>query len=185
MNRNMRRKTCGFTLVELVVVIAVLGILISLVFTAGSYVFGEQESKVAKMHINVIRLALDEYKLREGDYPEVVCEASGFEDEMLRGNELLKSLCYAEEKDEIFGAGNIKLLPLDKLLTGTMEDNDQVVYLEDPWESPYIYAYPRPDGRAGYLLFSRGPDLDCADYTEDDVSDDNLIDSDNIGADSD
>ena len=39
--------------------------------------------------------------------------------------------------------------------------------------------------RQGYLLFSRGPDLDCADYTEDDVSDDNLIDSDNIGADSD
>lgn len=185
MNRIMRRKKRGFTLVELVVVIAVMGILISLVFTAGSYVFGEQETKVARMHINVIRLALDEFKLREGDYPEVICESFGVEDEMLRGNELLKSLCYAEEKDEIFGAGSIKLLPLDKLLTSTMEDNDQVVYIEDPWESPYVYAYPRPDGRSGYLLFSKGPDLVCSDYTDDNEADDNLFDSDNINADSD
>ena len=59
----------GFTLIELLVVIVILGVLIGLVFSVGKIVFGNQEAKLAKVQLDVIRLALDEYKLSRGDYP--------------------------------------------------------------------------------------------------------------------
>jgi len=175
-------KKSGFTLIELLVVIVILGVLIGIVFSVGMYLFGDQEAKKAKVEINIIRLALDEYKINQGDYPEAPCEGVSADDEMSRGFEVLKALCYAKDKEEILSAGILKLLPIDNLSIGEMPENEEVLFLEDPWGEPYIYAYPRPDKKSGYMLFSKGPDLVCSDYSSDSDEEDNLPDSDNISA---
>jgi len=173
------RKT-GFTLIELLVVIVILGVLIGLVFSVGKIVFGDQEAKQAKVQLDVIRLALDEYKLSRGDYPEAPSENFSQEDEVSRGFELLKSLCNAQDKSEITSVGSIKFLPVDDFQLGTSVENEEIIFLQDPWGTPYVYAYPRADKKSGYLLFSKGPDLDCTDYTAEDYTTDSLVDADNV-----
>ena len=181
MNERMHiEKKSGFTLIELLVVIVILGVLIGIVFSVGMFLFADQEAKKAKVEIDIIRLALDEYKLNNGDYPKAPCEGVSPEDEMARGFELLKALCNAEDKKEILGTGILKLLPVDNLMIGEMPDNEDNVFIEDPWGEPYVYAYPKPDNRAGYLLFSKGPDLVCSDYSSESEDEENLSDSDNI-----
>ena len=59
----------GFTLLELVVVIIVLGLLVGLV---GPQIFGrlgEAKSTTAKTQIEMIGVALDNYRLDNGSYP--------------------------------------------------------------------------------------------------------------------
>jgi len=180
-NRMKAGKKSGFTLIELLVVISILGILIGIVFSAGKYVFSDQETKQAKVQLGIIAAALEEFKLNNGDYPEALCESSLDDDEMARGFLLLKALCKAKDKEEILGPGSVKLLPIGSLSIGEMLDNQEVVFMQDPWGNPFVYAYPRPDGKSGYLLFSKGADSLCSDYTVDDSESEPFpIDADNI-----
>ncbi len=183
MNEKMNiRKKSGFTLIELLVVIVILGVLVGIVFSVGMFLFGDQDAKKAKVEIDIIRLALAEYKINHGDFPEVPCEGVSPDEEMVRGFELLKALCSAEDREEIFGVGVLKLLPVDNLRIVEMDGDENVVFIEDPWGEPYIYAYPRPDNKSGYLLFSKGPDLVCSDYSYDSEDEASVPDSDNISA---
>ncbi|SVE22110.1 uncharacterized protein METZ01_LOCUS474964, partial [marine metagenome] len=38
----------------------------------------------------------------------------------------------------------------------------------DPWGTPYAFEYPRKDGLQGYRLFSKGPDGETGEGSEDD-----------------
>ena len=55
-------KTAGFTLIELMVVIIVIGVVGGIVFGGAGYIFEKQAIKQASAEIEVLKVALSEYK---------------------------------------------------------------------------------------------------------------------------
>ena len=66
---KMSRKTSGFTLIELMVVIIVIGIVGGIVFGGAGYIFEKQAVKQAEAEVEVLKIALEDYK-ENGQYPE-------------------------------------------------------------------------------------------------------------------
>ena len=91
-------------------------------------------------------------------------------------------------------------LPADSFTLGKMEGSDiesytltgdqllgeigeeEEIFMMDPWETPYVYEYPRADGHSGYLLFSKGPNRKSSSFTSELTStpEKEVIDEDNI-----
>jgi general secretion pathway protein G len=117
----------GFTLVELLVVLVVLGLLISIVAPRAIGYLSGARSDTARIQMETFASALDLYRLDMRKYPTA---ETG-----------LNALVAAPA-----GAGrwrgpylNKSELPLD------------------PWDNPYIYQSPGPDGKP-YRMLSYGAD---------------------------
>jgi general secretion pathway protein G len=67
--RDRRRRDAGFTLLELLVVLGILGLLIGLVAPAVMRQFGSAKQSVAQQAITRIGTVLDIYRLDVGSYP--------------------------------------------------------------------------------------------------------------------
>ena len=167
--------TKGFTLMELMVVLIIIGILFGIIFTGASYIFSAQEEKKAKAEIASISLALEKFKSENGEYPEadsskslenrgkiLFMTLSGWLDidgdlipKSERGSSFLPkdSFTLGEKNDD---ATEPFTLSGDQLL-GEISENLEI-FLMDPYGNPYIYEYPRSDGHPGFLLFSKGAD---------------------------
>ena len=68
-DRIVRRQQLGFTLLELLVVLAILGLLIGLVAPAALRQLGSAKEKIAHQSIERLAGVLDIYKLDLGTYP--------------------------------------------------------------------------------------------------------------------
>lgn len=66
----IRRRTAGFTLVELLVVLAILGLLAGLVGPQVMKFLGSSKTKTAALQIEDLGATLDLYRLELGNYPE-------------------------------------------------------------------------------------------------------------------
>ena len=134
-----RRRQKGFTLVELLVVLVILGLISAAVASQVMPLLGQAERDAAKIAIDKLSGTLDLYRLQVGSYPS--------EDDGL--NALMEQPANAER-----WAGPY-LKQADQLL--------------DPWKRPYQYRYPGEHGEFDIFSFGAdgqiGGDGDNEDIT--------------------
>ena len=110
--RRRRDGEGGFTLVEMLVVITIIGIVMALVGPRVLGYLGESKVKAAKIQIQSFSAALDLYYLDNGGYPS--------------GNEGLTALVQRPSSAPAWNGPYLK--------TGSVPD--------DPWGHPYVYKVP-------------------------------------------
>jgi len=134
-----RRGGGGFTLLEILVVLAIIGLLFGLAVTNVGNIFGGSQKDVAKLFVTQsMQAPLNAYKIHLGDFPSTA--------------EGLQALITAP--------GN----KADRWRGPYLQDNKLPV---DPWGEPYQYRYPGSHNKNSFDLWSKGPDK--TDGTEDDI----------------
>ena len=69
-SQAVRPNDSGFTLVELLVVIVVLGVLVSIVVFGVAQFRGDSESTACEADAKIVRSAASAYELQQGSYPD-------------------------------------------------------------------------------------------------------------------
>jgi general secretion pathway protein G len=120
----------GFTFLEVMVVLLVLGLLAALVTPSVLSMLEESKKKVARLQMDELHAALKAFRLDQDRYPTA---SEGL-------NALVQKAPTLPHPDRFPAAGYLSAaLPLD------------------PWGRPYLYLAPGRSG-AAYELISRGPD---------------------------
>lgn len=167
----------AFTLIELLTVIAIIGILAAITLTVSSGVKTRAAMSRARVELAVIAQALENYKRQYGDYPQTGGVTAAEADSLPK----IGSITAASSQGQLFNAlaGKLspKLAPLNSkvfidLSQFTLErpdapdpSNTTAVdnALLDPWGRRYMYFY-KDTGSPGawkagtYVLYSVGPD---------------------------
>lgn len=137
----------GFTLVELLVALLIVGILAGLLFSVSDGIFNRGKRSRAESELTAISVALEAYRARFSDYPDVGTSRQLFDalDGKLgpRGNTLVPPY------PPFLEAGNFSI------------GSDESPVLLDPWDEPYVYKYLEGEGTnpsSSFLIFSAGPD---------------------------
>ena len=127
------RRDAGFTLLEILVVIAILGLLIGLVAPAALRQLGGARASVAKQSIERLASVLDLYKLDTGSYPTT---------------------------EQGLLALNVRPSNVSTWNGPYLRGEGQLV---DPWSRPYYYRSPGNRPGREYDLCSRGPNNQAGD----------------------
>ncbi len=124
-NKKCRR---GFSLLEIVIAIALLALVMGAVISNVEGIFGSSQKNVAEMFVNeTVMTPLMQYRLHMGSYPST--------------EEGLKALYKAPDKNTQRWQGPyVKSMP------------------EDPWKEAYMYRFPGVKNTNGYDVWSKGPD---------------------------
>lgn len=136
--RNSNRES-GFSLIEILIVIALIALLGTIAIGSLSGIFGGQQEKIAGLFVNqTLETALVPYRLDVGNFPST--------------EEGLAALIKAPAGKEAKWKGPyLKTREIPK----------------DPWDKPYKYRFPGSkniDGARGYDVWSLGPDgIESAD----------------------
>lgn len=137
LNKNNRH---GFTLLEIMLVVAIISLLLGSAIYAFKDQFGSAKIAKARGDIQTLKIALTSYQARNGFLPST--------------EQGLKALQYRPETS-----------PRPKQWAKAFE-NDSA--LTDPWGNDYQYAQPGVRNPDGYDISSMGPDGKAG--TEDDIS---------------
>jgi general secretion pathway protein G len=128
--RTRSRGRHGFTLIEILVVIAVISLLAALVAPNVFRHVGTAKDASAKTQIEMLGAALDAYRLDNGRYPSTA-----------QGLEALWEAPTAEPRPSNWRGPYLrKEVPAD------------------PWGNPYIYVSPGEEHESGYDLVTYGAD---------------------------
>ena len=130
--RGARSHERGFTLLEILVVLAILGLLVGLVAPAVMRQFGSAKEKIARQSIERLATVLDMYKLDVGNYPTT--------------EQGLQSLITRPQGGTRWSGPYLKG---DKLP-------------DDPWGRPFAYRNPSQRPGHDFDLYSLGPDGNAA-----------------------
>lgn len=135
--RPTRRR--GFTLLEILVVLAIIGLLAGLAITNVDKIFGGAQVSTVQIFVKEsMKTSLTSYRIHMGDYPST--------------SEGLQALITrpAAKGEKWFGP----YIEGGKIPT-------------DPWGEPYQYAYPGTRNKGSYDLWSKGQDKQSG--TADDI----------------
>ena len=143
---NLHRKFLSaqrraFTLLEILVVLAIIGLLVGLAVTKVGGIFASKQEDIARLFVQAsVKTPLTAYRIDMGDYPSTA--------------EGLQALLIAPQNKGDHWKGPYIEAPGGKLPV-------------DPWQEPYVYRYPGTKNKGSYDLFSKGPDK--AEGTPDDI----------------
>jgi len=161
----LRSRSCasGFTLIELLVVMAIVLILASITFGITRGVQGAQARAKAQGELAVLAQALEQFKLRYGDYPWVTSNRNQSLTHALTGRSIIQrsgnnvTLTSPISLDEVGNEGRPTFIDITRF------NPSQPNELRDPWGNLYEYHYKASGGTGsswepfGYILYSRGP----------------------------
>lgn len=134
-------RASAFTLLEILVVLAIIGLLAGLAITSSDKIFGQSQDAVAKIFVrDSLKTSLVRYKIDLGDYPSTA--------------EGMQALLSAPANKTDRWRGPYIDAPGNRLPA-------------DPWGEPYQYRYPGVKNKGGFDLFSKGADK--TEGTEDDI----------------
>lgn len=127
-----RPARAAFTLLEILVVLAIMGLLVGLAVTKVGGIFGGKQEDIARVFVqSSLKTPLTAYRLDLGDYPSTA--------------EGIAALLTAPANRGDRWRGPYIEAPGGRLPV-------------DPWGEPYVYRYPGAKNKGGYDLFSKGPD---------------------------
>ena len=148
-NDNHGRKK-AFTLLELLVVIAVVAVLSGIVLGVGRRAAESGRNARARAELSLLSAALDSYKLTHGDFPRTDVPAR-----------LLQSLIGKRGPTYLPATGRALIESAKFTTTGGLDlFSDETAELLDPWGQPYRYTYKSqvPWTNPSCVLYSAGPD---------------------------
>ena len=124
-----KHKLHGFSLIEILIVLALMGLILRLIITNLDSIFGGGQKKVAKLFVSKsIDVPLMAYRTHVGNYPST--------------EEGLQALIKAPAGKSGRWQGPY------------IKDSDGLL---DPWGNPYQYRYPGVKNKNGYDIWSMGP----------------------------
>jgi general secretion pathway protein G len=136
---HARRAAAAFTLLEILVVLAIIGLLVSLAVTNVGNLFSGSQKDIAKLFVTQsLQAPLNAYKIHMGDFPTTA--------------EGVQALITPPANRS------------DRWRGPYLQDNKLPV---DPWGEPYQYRYPGVKNKNSFDLWSKGPDK--TDGTDDDI----------------
>ena len=139
---SSRRSRRAFTLLEILIVLAIIGLLVGLGVKNADKILGCSQASVARIFENdTLKTSLVRYRIDVGDYPSTAEGLEALVTPPAGRAERWKNGPYIEAK-----GGKLPV---------------------DPWGEPYQYRYPGTQNKGGYDLFSKGPDK--VEGTEDDI----------------
>lgn len=166
-------------MIELLMVVTIIGILAAIVLGTTRMAVETSKRKKAEAQIHAISQALESYKIKYGDYPEVAGQST----DPIEGGKMLYQALSGDGTSAINGlpdpvpsngrAGEQGEILMESLVTagnqGTGLVDPELYFMRDPWGNPYRYQ-KGGDGRLtnnpNFDLWSLGTHGDEQDDTK-------------------
>lgn len=145
MRKQQRRNKMGFTLIELMLVLALIGVMATLVFGVAGYAKRQARQALVSAQLEKVKMGLEQYRAERGFYPRVDSGPEG---------KRIDQLVDALVPDDVGAAAYVEF---------NVSEVTNNVWL-DPWGQAFVYNGWNPQRNPdSYDLYSLGPNPDDND----------------------